>query len=283
MSKLYNAISRLDELAIAQEICPAVPDIPFGQAHDKSGSSLLRMLILSAALILFGLLAVGITAWWQDWFDLHQTTNRATLLTPELPPVAAPAKQQTRAPEQVDAVTPLSGEIGHPLSAKDLPSAPLQKGDQLTSSTTSMADEASAIVINRLPAKAIRKMVDAGPQHHLPVDSITEPRPLQLGEQVDFPTTATGRFIDQTAQLSRWLHQAEQRRRAGDWNGAIALFTKVWEISGNPGVANNLAASLMQVDRLPEAEKILTKALRQAPNDQDLHQNLRVVQQLADK
>ena len=51
----------------------------------------------------------------------------------------------------------------------------------------------------------------------------------------------------------------EQRRRAGDWNGAIVLFTKVWEKSGNLGVANNLAALLMQVDRLEEAEKILPR------------------------
>ena len=89
MSKLYNAISRLDEIAIAQEIYPATPDIPFQQALNKNGSSLLRMLILSAALILFGLVAVGITAWWQDWFDLQQTTNMATPLPPE-PPCFSP-------------------------------------------------------------------------------------------------------------------------------------------------------------------------------------------------
>lgn len=284
MSKLYNAISRLDEIAIAQEAGPALADIPFRQALERSGSSWLRMLLISAALLLFGLLAVGITAWWQDWFLLEQTTKVVSAPPPESP-VAEAADQQMSAPAQVATGTAQSGDIGHRLPEKESPLLPLQRAEQQPSLPANMAENAAATVINRLPAKPLRKVLPVLSHPHPLVETTTEPKPLQLVEQLDAPVTdtASSRFIDQTAQLSRWLHQAEQRRRAGDWNGAIALFTKVWEISGNPGVANNLAASLMQVGRLPEAENILSKALQQTPDDQDLQQNLHVLQQLADK
>ena len=202
MSKLYNAISRLDELALRNERDPDVPDIPFDQALDKSDFSLQRMLILSVALILFGLLAVGITAWMQDWFDLHPSTNRATALAPDPPPVAAASERQAGAAEQVAAAMPLTEEIREHPSEKALPPTPPQKDEPWTSSITSLADDTPAIVINRLPAKAAKKAVPSGIQHQLPVDSITEPKPLQLVEQADAPATATGHFIDQTAQLS---------------------------------------------------------------------------------
>lgn len=281
MSKLYTAISRLDELAIRDETDPAA-DIPFNRARQKSGSSVRRMVVLSGALMLSGLVAVGITAWWQDWFELPQTTTSVAAPALEQPVGTAPASVQSGTALQAAATAPTEAVLAQPAAGSLLPGQ-RPDVDMQPLAPADPADSAAATVINRLPAKAMKNVVSATDQASPLVEGITQPRPLQLAEQLDAPSTTTGQFIDQTAQLSRWLHQAEQRRRGEDWEGAIALFTKVWQITGNPAVANNLAASLMQLGRWSEAEKILAKALQRAPGDQDLQQNLRVAQQLAKK
>lgn len=281
MSKLYTAISRLDELAIRDETDPAA-DIPFNRARQKSGSSVRRMVVLSGALMLSGLVAVGITAWWQDWLELPQTTTSVAVPALEQPVGTAPASVQSGTALQAAATAPTEAVLAQPAAGSLLPGQ-RPDVDMQPLAPADPADSAAATVINRLPAKAMKNVVSATDQASPLVEGITQPRPLQLAEQLDAPSTTTGHFIDQTAQLSRWLHQAEQRRRGEDWEGAIALFTKVWQITGNPAVANNLAASLMQLGRWSEAEKILAKALQRAPGDQDLQQNLRVAQQLAKK
>ncbi len=276
MSKLYNAISRLDEIALLGETDPRIPDIPFQQSLDKNGSFFVRMLVLSAALILFGLVAVGMTARWQGWFDLQSKTTIETTYTPVLPSVTPVPSLSGTLEKRAENVNPTAKVV-----LPTLPPGEILHQSREVHTPDSMTDNPPATVINRLPAKTIKKIHRMDKQQVLHGDITTEPRPLQIAEHAESPLTE--QFIDQTAQLSRWLHQAEQRRRGGDWEGAISLFTKVWQISENPAVANNLAASLIQMDRFSEAYEILTKALQKAPNDQDLKENLRVAQQLADK
>ena len=271
MSKLYNAISRLDEIALSEEQHSTTPENPFQHTLDQSGSSLSRILILCGALILFGVVAIGTTAWWQNWLPINSTM-------PGPATTSGKTEENTSSPVAVALPTPPTSEIAHqPLANRPNPAVP-ELLDRPKSTADGPTYNAPVTVIHRLPAKAVKRipqMIKTQPVH---ADVTTEPQPLQISEETK--SLPTGEFIEQTAQLSRWLHQAEQRRKAGDWDGAIVLFKEVWQISENPAVANNLAASLIQLNRLAEAREILAKALQKTPKDRDLKQNLRLIQQL---
>lgn len=271
MSKLYNAISRLDAIALSEEENSPSSENPFQQTLYKSGSSLSRILIVCGVLILFGVVAIGTTAWWQNWLPANSA---------EPGPATTSVKTavHTGSTGEVALATPPTGVIARqPLENHANPATPALP-DRLKSTSESPTYSAPPTVIDRLPAKAVKKIAQMNIKQPVPADFTAEPQPLQISEETE--ALPTGEFIEQTARLSRWLQQAEQRRKAGDWEGAITLFKKVWQISENPAIANNLAASLMQLDRLAEAREILTKALQKTPNDQDLKQNLRLVQQL---
>ena len=109
-------------------------------------------------------------------------------------------------------------------------------------------------------------------------NTVFEPQPISSGD-IAKPEVATA-VVDQSAQISRWLHQAERLRMDGEWESAATLFLKVWENSGNPAVANNLAASLIRLDRPEEAYGILKEALEKTPDDKDLQSNFILVRQL---
>ena len=274
MSKLYNAINRLDEIALSEEEHSTTPENPFRQTFDNRGFSLSRILIVCGALILFGVIAVGITAWRQNWLpaDAPEPGSAITSGKIEVTPSSA---------AEVALVTlPTEENINQPSENRSNSANPVLP-DRPKSTSDSTTYNAPPTVIDRLPAKAVKKIPQMNRAQLVHADFTAEPQPLQILKETESPPA--GKFIEHTAQLSRWLHQAEQRRKAGDWEGAIALFEKVWLISENPAVANNLAASLMQLNRYSEARKILAKALQKTPNDQDLKQNLQVAQQLVNQ
>jgi hypothetical protein len=70
------------------------------------------------------------------------------------------------------------------------------------------------------------------------------------------------------------LQQAEEYRAAGRMEEAAGLYRTVWAKTGDPGVANNLAAALLVLGRAKEAEGVLSEALKKAPDDVDLKFNL---------
>ncbi|WP_456384437.1 hypothetical protein [Desulfolithobacter sp.] len=70
------------------------------------------------------------------------------------------------------------------------------------------------------------------------------------------------------------LQAAEDCLKRDDFGEAARLYRLVWKKTGNPLVANNLAASLMMMDRNLEAVNILQEALQQHPGDTDLEYNL---------
>ena len=274
MSKLYDVLSRLDEIASRDEKNNHIPEIPFQQTQRKGSSFLLRIVILSGTLIFLGIVVVGITAWWQDWFELRKGASAPIALNSSALPTDIPIPIPHIPPEKTDE------QINSPASA---PLAPSPTGnDQIKEwGIDSVVEEQSLpetifSAESAIIAETKNRIINV---HQLVVDDFTtEPQPLQISESTE-SAPAEG-VIEQTAQLSRWLYQAEQHRRIGDWEGAVVLFAKVWQKSNNPDVANNLAASLIQMDRLPEARKILQQALKKTPHDQDLKQNMQLVQQL---
>lgn len=106
--------------------------------------------------------------------------------------------------------------------------------------------------------------------HHVPVPV------LQPEEYPARPIEASREYF----KLKQWLHQAEELRRKGDWDGAISLYSRIWQQGQDPGVANNLAASLIFRKRFPEAQQVLKDALKLAPNDPDLLSNYQLVLQM---
>jgi len=76
------------------------------------------------------------------------------------------------------------------------------------------------------------------------------------------------------------VQTAEECRNRGDFAEAARLYRKVWEKSGDPLVANNLAASLMMLGKNREALAILQQALERHPGDADLEYNLEAARTL---
>lgn len=91
------------------------------------------------------------------------------------------------------------------------------------------------------------------------------------------PTTP-GLFVSR--RHKQLILAAEESRNRGDFAEAARLYRKVWEKSGDPWVANNLAASLMMLGKHREALAILRQALEKHPGDADLEYNLEIAQTL---
>ena len=121
-----------------------------------------------------------------------------------------------------------------------------------------------------VPPRKMPAVVPPPVVRHVPVPV------LQPEEHPARPIEASREYF----KLKQWLHQAEELRRKGDWDGAISLYTRIWQQGQDPGVANNLAASLIFRKRFPEAQKVLKDALKLAPNDPDLLSNYQLVQQM---
>ncbi len=77
------------------------------------------------------------------------------------------------------------------------------------------------------------------------------------------------------------VQAAEESRNRGDFSEAARLYRMVWEESGDPLVANNLAASLMMLGKNSEALAILQQALEKHPGDTDLRYNLEIARTLS--
>ena len=79
------------------------------------------------------------------------------------------------------------------------------------------------------------------------------------------------------------VQTAEECRNRGDFAEAARLYRKVWEKSGDPLVANNLAASLMMLGKNREALAILQQALERHPGDADLEYNFEIARTLVSR
>ncbi len=289
MSRLYDAIERLEQIAEEQ--------VTDGQAPPPEGPrppqrpSLLRPLLFAAALILVGALVVAGIAWWRNLAPPAASSSAGTdalsLSRPSSTP-AAVARQQVSA-ESAGAGAGVRGSVpvqespaSAPLPAEDVAQTP--PGTDLASSTDKNTPAGP------VPAKAgtggrsrqgdrpglgsgTPRPIAARPERRA---SVSEPDPLPAqGTSRDRPDER-GQGRKKEATLARLLLQAEQRRRDQDWQGAVLLYRQVWQESGNPAVANNLAAALIRLHRYDRAIKVLEAALAISPDDRDLRDNLRL-------
>lgn len=290
MSKLYDVINRLEDLAEKEGLEASGDEIPYSVPKEpgKRRAPWLRVIMLSLVMILLGIGLVAFTAWWQDWFNLRPPIerNRApeTIAEPGpsmdlagIPAVTATAStsRQTEFVRQARPSAETSGNLNPVPAGKNEEKQPVGEQRPL---------EPSETVVNQdLPVEVVTR-----PEIFLghyggaidPVSSIMQMQPLPLDPD-DFQVEKKVR--ENTFKLQQWLYQAEQLRKAEDWQAAILLYSRIWDISEKPEIANNLAASLMQVGRFEEARTILQSGLKLAPRDRDLNDNLETVQYLLER
>lgn len=84
--------------------------------------------------------------------------------------------------------------------------------------------------------------------------------------------------------LSRWrkslLEQAETMRKKQQFHEAIAIYTKLWNETHDPMVANNLAGIYLLIEEPQNTLTILTEAIKISPQDEDIKYNLELAQKM---
>lgn len=298
MSKLYDVISRLEDVAEHDATGFETPEPSADEKTGKLQSPSVRILLFSLLFIILGSIAVALTAWWQNWFAQQDVTLFSKdvavqqELQPPLPTGVVPLQPLHPAYKNADAqisdnVTPRKTQDNIPnneLLIVDNELLPDTMGVDigLRDRTVETIDDFLANLI--VDQKDLQKTV---PHRNVKIyihdldiaEAIVETD--QHSADVVFPTSQSTNINARKAKTSRWLHQAELYRHNGEWEGAIALYQRVWNISGEPGVANNLAAALIQVNRLEDALKILHEASNIAPNDPDIKENLKILKQIS--
>ncbi len=300
MSKLYDVISRLEEVAeqdsaLAREDEAGQDTVALNKpSFAKQRFPLTRILVMAALVVLLGVLVVVAVFWWRTLAvqpaapDNMDITIQSTALLSEVSEPEPPAVEELAVSEEVPAAadSPVlpeqenqenkgleDDEIAQKVEtpalsldpSKETKLQPEVQGDSTIAATTSSTD--------RTPAAKKKIFVKIHKLKELDEHHNTDE--LQSGKTFIAPVTTTDIF----AKTGRWLHQAELYRHQGDWESAISLYKKVFTITKDPAVANNLAAALIQLHRLEEAHAILEEAGRMAPDDPDIEQNLKVIKQ----
>ena len=286
MSKLYDVISRLEDVAEQDTQGFETPLPEFEEKPRKLQSPALRIVLFSLLFVILGILAVALTAWWQNWFAKQEVS-----LFPKDGGVQQvqhgilPTEKNTTI-QPTDNTTPKKTEEtiadNQPLKVTEelLPDTMVADIGHLDKSVETIDDFlkkrifAQSNIERTVPLKNVRIYI-----HDLDIaEVVIEETPPST--KVTIPTSQTTNINAHKAKTSRWLHQAELYRHSGEWEAAIALYQRVWNISGEPDVANNLAAALIQVNRLEDALEILREASIIAPNDPDIKENIEILRQL---
>lgn len=88
-------------------------------------------------------------------------------------------------------------------------------------------------------------------------------------------------YLTQTRQPERWLHLGYLRLKDRDFRGALEAFDQAEQLGAAPAqVAVTKGAAFVEMKQWPEAKAVLEAALRKAPNDAYLNNNLGVVAQV---
>jgi Flp pilus assembly protein TadD len=85
-------------------------------------------------------------------------------------------------------------------------------------------------------------------------------------------------FLAQAEEPERWLRLGDLRLAHGDPEGALRAFEQAGALGAHPAdVAAGQSAALIELNAWPQAEAVLQDALRQAPDDARLYNNLGVI------
>lgn len=293
MSKLYDVISRLEDIAAKDETQMATAEQPFQQASAKKKSPWLRIAVLSSIAITAGFLVIALTMWWKSQLLVESPDSNVV----QQPPVLLPEDSAAKPPAIPD------GESSHLEELNNNSFRVEEESPQLTVIPPPSQEKVEENDVIILQPKTIKRTVSApglqliteenqsipmGQQSHsVPdvremeqqqSDTVIEPKPLALVTIAKEPVKE--QVVDNTFKLKQWLYQAEQLRKHGQWQGAATLFTQIWDISKQPEVGNNLAACLIELDQLDEAKTVLKHALSHSPTDRDLSANLKLVEKM---
>ncbi|BHH84484.1 tetratricopeptide repeat protein [Desulforhopalus sp. 52FAK] len=285
MSKLYDVITRLEDVASQEETGQDAQAPQISEATERVRSPWLRLVVITLLIIVFGIVLIGATAWLQQWFSGNVSFPSAdqpikevltdpkptppAIETDITPSVTGDSSQPRASQQTVKLITEdFQGVMSIDVATQTLS---VESLDQLIESDifgiSNFLDSPKAskftIFIHDLDiAEAVNEDFNEA--------ETTEPLYSPKNTSID----------DIKAKSSKWLHQAELYRYEQEWEGAIILYQRVWEISKNPDVANNLAAALIEVNRVDEAHIILKETSAAAPHDPDIQQNLRIVEQI---
>lgn len=316
MSKLFQTITKLEDIEADTNNDSSAAEVPYPtevSTKENNSKPWLRIVLLSTVLILIGGAIIGFTAWYQDWFvikkEVRKEEEKRAIIT-DLP--TANIEKKTQAPLAPIQPSPRTTPSDLPIPAVGLHPAdgpPAAKQILMDTVNISFAVSQYGQIEKPQGATPLEKDTKQSNSALLSTKGIAEketedfssqiqirpllvannfiqpelPQPLDINNipPVDRQTSlATRNIIDKTTKMNRWLHQAERHRRNGEWEGAVVLYAKIWEVSKRPEIANNLAASLIQLDRPKEALTILESGLERSPIDKDLQDNLELVKQI---
>lgn len=299
MSKLYDVINRLEEVAAREGENPEIPAEPEFTLVEEKRSPVVRILFIAGICIVLGLSAVGGAYWWKNSFpgknapataaptqvktepapplepssrlqpDTPRIPEKQFVNTPatEEPETAGIAFEEWRSPATVETPQIMSVDVAGLNRATDEIEQIIALEPDISPMDVPIADgKSSNIKISKLNTITIK-------ERQAPSPKPTEPPP---------PQEIAGSTAEDFTKTTRWLHQAEIYRHQGEWDGAITLYKRVFNTTRDPAVANNLAAALIETRRIDQAHKILQEAALAAPDDPDIKQNLQVIQQMLD-
>ncbi len=272
MSRLYDVIKRLEKAAEQDSTLARTT----GSRHDTTDiaafkqaslrekrSPLIRVLLLAALAITPGVIALAAVFWWK---------------TAALQPAAQDMPDTSLPPRHPAPAVPAA--VSAPLPAV-LSRKKLQEIDPPAETAVIREVAETAQPRNRGPeTRTEGSSQDKQQIQQRQDDTKGKEQEQELKKkQSGTPSAASVTTTDIPADINRWLQQAEACRHRGDWNNAIPLYKKIFNITRDPAVANNLAAALIETRRLREALNILEEARIMAPHDHDIEQNLNVIRQ----
>lgn len=287
MSKLYDVITRLEDVASQEETGQDAQAPKISKATDKVRSPWLRLVVITLLIIVFGIILIGATAWLQKWFSGNVSFSSADQPIKEV--LTDPKPTPTPSTIQTDITPSTTRDNSQPLASQQtvkLITEDFQGAMSIDVATQNLSVESLDQLIesdifdisNFLASpKASKNTIFI---HDLAIaEAVNENSNEAEITDLYYPPKNTS-IDDIKARSSKWLHQAELYRHEQEWEGAILLYQRVWNISKNPDVANNLAAALIEVNRIEEAHIILKETSATVPSDPDIKLNLRIVEQI---
>lgn len=298
MSKLYDVINRLEEVAARDGENPEIPAEPEFTLVEEKRSPMLRILVIAGVCIALGIAAVRGAFWWKNSFDQKTAPAAAENAPPgTLPPQTSDplftlqlGKPQVPEKQIANPPTPNKPEVVDMTIEEVRPLTPVTETPQIMSVDVAglnrATDEIEQILALEsdispmdVPLANIKDTsINIGKLNTITIKERVAPSP-ETSEALP-PQAIVSSAAEDFTKTTRWLHQAEIYRHQGEWDGAISLYKRVFTKTKNPAVANNLAAALIETGRIEEAYKILKEAVLTAPNDSDIKQNLLVIKQM---
>ncbi len=263
MSELFKALQKLEEQNGSEVSQPF--SASSGRQAEKSPRPYLKSILLCGLLLLLTLSCLGFLWFGRDYFTpsspmatKSSVAVKEDQLLPKAKPVSIPQTKQISA-EAEETLLPEPVNI-------------VEVDPILPDETTS-------------PQKPVSTT-----QHNIMEGSILSVAPLTIRQEVQLQTVSLEQFIasstdemekeqNRNRQRKRIVYQAEKMREENNLAQALTLYKKAWLFGPNPGLANNLAAILIQSRQYEEAEEYLKQAISLAPDDEDLRYNLNIAQE----